>query len=405
MNARENAKELKTYSILIVHNYYQHTGGEDIVVENERQMLEMNGHSVFTYTRNNEEIASLKSKILFLFNFFYSRRSYKEIKSLILEKKVDIIHVHNTFPLITSAVYMAAYDMGIPVIQTLHNFRLVCPEAMFLKRGKVCEECVKYGLIQSVKWGCYRNSRFQTAVAAMSLWVNRKMKVYNKIDAFIALTEFNKEKFESSFPPCRNKIFVKPNFISAKKEINFQVTDDNKKNYLYVGRLSEEKGLDLLTDAFIKLPNCKLEIIGTGDREEQIKEKLRKNAANNICMSGYLPHEEVLKKMVDVKAVIIPSQCYEGFPMGIIESFSVGTMVITGNLGNPQEIVHDRYNGLIFQYNSVDSLVKTVTMLENDEIDIMTLSRNARETYLINYNEEINYSILMSIYDRVYKIN
>jgi len=230
-------------NILIIHNEYKVSGGEDSVVENEQKMLERHGHSVFMYTRKNQEMRLLRGKLRFLFSFLYSKEAYREVKRLITENGIEIVHVHNTFPLITTSVYEAAYDVGIPVVQTLHNFRLVCPGALYMRNGNICEECNQKGLQHAIQYGCYRNSKTQTAVAVWTQLYSHKKELYDKVSAYIALTEFNRRKFELAFPSCRGKIYVKPNFIKSNLEQgSVSLQTEVSKEYMYIGRLSEEKG-------------------------------------------------------------------------------------------------------------------------------------------------------------------
>lgn len=276
-------------NILIIHNEYQIPGGEDSVVENERNMLIRQGHFVFMYLRNNQEIQTARGKLRFLFSFLYSKKSYRDVKKLIKENNIEIVHVHNTFPLITTSVYEAAYDAGVPVVQTLHNFRLVCPGALYMRNGNVCEECNQKGLPHAIRYGCYRNSKIQTAVAVWTQLYSRKKGLYDKVSAYVALTEFNKQKFELVFPPCCGKIYVKPNFSESNLEsesIDLQM--EASKEYVYIGRLSEEKGIHVLLEAFGKLPQKKLCLIGTGPLADEINGYINQKGIKNGSITNFV---------------------------------------------------------------------------------------------------------------------
>ena len=214
MNRETNEKKQK---ILIVHNYYQIPGGEDTVVTNEKKLLEDNGHEVILYTRDNNEIKKMNffRKLLLPFTSIYNPRTAKDIKKIIKENGIDIVHVHNTLHLISPSVYYAAVKCGVPVIQTIHNFRFLCPGAMLYRNGNICEDCINKGLRCAIRHGCYRNSRPQTFILVLSALIHRATGIYRKVN-FICLTEFNKQMLlrinrkKQIIQP--SKVFVKPNF-------------------------------------------------------------------------------------------------------------------------------------------------------------------------------------------------
>lgn len=203
--------------VLIIHNYYQIPGGEDTVVANETKLLQDNGHEVILYTRSNNEIKTMGilKKLLLPFITIYNPRSSADIKKIIKNEKINIVHVHNTLNLISPSVWYAAVRSGVPVVQTVHNFRLICPNGMLYRDGHVCEDCLQKGLTCAVKHGCYRNSKIQTLILTVSALIHRATGIYGKIN-FICLTEFNKEKLllinkkKMIIHPAR--VFVKPNF-------------------------------------------------------------------------------------------------------------------------------------------------------------------------------------------------
>lgn len=389
----------KKQTVLMIHNYYQNSGGEDSVVENERQMLEKHGHTVIMYTKSNDELKSFWGRVKYLFSFLYSKRAYKEVRKLISAHKIEIVHVHNTFPLITASVYKAAYDAGVPVVQTLHNFRLICPGALYLRKGHVCEECNQKGLWNAVRYNCYRNSRLQTAMAVLIQKYNRKKGLYDKVTAYIALTEFNKRKFETVFPWCRKKIYVKPNFIEETFKSEKDIIQTNSSDeYIYVGRLSIEKGIYVLLKAFKEMPSKKLCMIGTGPLKEDVDAYIKRYNMNNIRILGFLPHDEVIKRISCARALIMPSVWYEGFPMTIVEAFFCGTPVIGSRLGNIQELLCMNENGLLFDAGSADDLAEKIGYLEAAKESYQMLRIGARNAYLQKYTEEKNYKRLLEIY-------
>ena len=204
--------------ILLIHNYYKLPGGEDTVVENEKRLLEEQGYFVCLYTRSNSEMDGFSAwrKLLLPLTAVFSLRTYREVKKLIREQQIDIVHVHNTLALISPSVYYAALCCGRPVVQTLHNYRLICPNGLLYRDGHICEECIKKGYRCAVMHACYRNSRLQTMTSVLALKVHRLLGVYNRLN-LICLTDFQKRKIEQRFPKAR--IFVKPNFTDRKSVV------------------------------------------------------------------------------------------------------------------------------------------------------------------------------------------
>lgn len=389
-------------NILLVHNYYQIPGGEDVVVENEKAMLEKNGHKVTLYTRHNDEIKNLSmcGKVKSAVGMVYSRRTIRDIENIIKDGNIDIIHVHNTFPLISPSIYSVAARYGIPVVQTVHNFRLVCPGGVFY-RDRICTECVskRSGLWNAIRHKCYRNSFFYTLMTCIMLKYNRIKGTYSKA-SYICLTEFNKKqlltinKRHEYINP--DSVYVKPNF-TYETDIDLKHIEVDMDTYVYVGRLEELKGTRVLLEAFRGMPDKKLLVIGSGAEDEYYREACKRY--NNIVFMGNVSHEKVLKMVAGSAALILPSQCYESFGIVIIEAFSVGTPVICANIGNFNNIVKDNMNGLLFQYDSVDSLREKVKCMTRELRSYM--SKNAIQTYRENYSPERNYEILESIYEKV----
>lgn len=385
--------------ILLVHNHYKIPGGEDTVVENERQLLESHGHSVFLYTRSNREIDSFSAvqKLLLPLTAIFSLRTYREVKKAILEKQIDIVHVHNTLSLISPSVYYAAFACRKPVVQTIHNFRLLCPAATFLREGKVCEDCVEKGLGCAVRYGCYRESRLQSFMSVVILKFHRMLGTYKRL-FYICLTDFNRKKLllinqKGKEQIKEENIFVKPNFVqrpSVKSSLK-------KEQYLYIGRLERLKGIHVLLEAWREIPEKKLLICGSGPEEEWARAYVEKHCMNQVVLMGQCQREKVLQLLAESRALIVPSICYEGQPMVILESFAVGTPVIASNLGNAGDMIETNVTGLTFAYGEAEALIQAVEQAEKQS------TWNTREVYEKNYSAEENYAILRRIYRKVQK--
>lgn len=380
-------------NILIVHNYYQIPGGEDTVVANEKKMLERHGHKVILYSRNNAELKQMsKIRILFLpFTTVFNLRTYKEIKKQIRRENIDVVHVHNTLNLISPAVYYAARSMNVPVVQTVHNFRLLCPGATFYRDGHICEDCVKNGLKCAVKYSCYRGSKAQTLVCAISTWLHRTTGIYGKIN-YICLTEFNKDKLLQLKHIKPERVFVKPNFV----ENNSFIPEEERLNqFVFVGRLDKLKGVDILFEAWKRMGEgaIKLIVCGMGPMEGWCKSFIKENVVN-IEMRGFVPNDEALKIIANSKALVLPTQWYEGFPMSIVEAFSVGTPVICSDLGNAGSVVEEGITGYKFRYDSIESIMSAIDKMREKPLN----KEKIKKIYEIKYSENANYKILNDIY-------
>ncbi len=378
--------------ILVVHNYYKIPGGEDSVFENEVKLLRGRGNEVTEYTRHNRDMG-IKELI---FEAPWSRKTYRDIRQIIRDRKIEIVHVHNDRFLISPSVFAAARDEGVPVVRTLHNFRLICINAMLTRGGRVCRECIGEGRITdlpALKYGCFRNSRILTY---LNLRVNRtaiRNRAYEGV-RFIALTEFNRGIFIGAGICKKEDIFVKPNF-TFRQEIPDE--GDEKKGFLYLGRIDPLKGIEDILNEWMKLPeNFVLKIAGSGEEgyERELKERFAKK---NILFLGKLSHDEAMKELKASKALLFASCLYEGFPMTIIESFSLGTPVIGLDFGNGGSIISSIYG-------RKEPLLKNIRELsgrvESFDEDLKTGLYGYDEGNLASFLPDRNYDMLMEIYEK-----
>lgn len=415
-NGTEKTKVPQTkvpQTVLIIHNEYRIAGGEDTVAANEEKLLAEHGHRVIVYKRSNKELDNYTGikKLLLPFTSVFSLRSYREVKKLIEDNYVDVVHVHNTLTLVSPSVYYAAFRCNVPVVQTMHNFRLLCPGGSFFMEdegnGHICEQCVSKGLSCAVRNSCYRHSKAQTIVSAAVLKIHRMLGTYKKIN-FICLTEFNRYKLlmlnngrKKIINPAR--VYVKPNFTYDLAETMGKLSDTHGsisgRYYVYVGRLEKLKGTELLVDAFAKLPDRKLVIMGSGPLEETLKKRIADNGYKNIVMAGRVTGEDYVKFLGGAQAVISSSQCYETFGMSIAESYSLSVPAIAGDIGNIGDIVKEGVTGIHFQYDSPDALIGAVKRFETMNRD--GLAANARRYYEDNLTPQSNYDRLKAIYDDI----
>ncbi len=380
--------------ILQTHNYYQQAGGEDLVFAEESALLRNNGHAVHQYSVHNDSVRSL-SKIELARKTFWNQDSFDEVARIIRENEIDILHSHNTLPLLSPAIYYAARQEGAAVVQTLHNYRLLCPSGLFYRNEKVCEDCLgKSMAFSGIIHSCYRGSRVTTAVVASMINSHRRRGTWeNEVDAYISLTHFAKSRFVAGGLPD-NLIHVKPNFVSKDSGTG----EGNGGYILFVGRLSEEKGIRTLLrtwkDSDIGLT---LKIIGTGPLSDQVKKVA--SLDHNIEYLGFLSQEEVKTHMKNAAATVVSSVWYETFGRVVVESFSVGTPVIASRIGALSELLSDGETGLLFEAgNSEDLKEKLHSFKKLSKERSGQMRANARRAFETKYNPAVNYSMLRDIY-------
>jgi glycosyltransferase involved in cell wall biosynthesis len=384
--------------ILMVHNYYQQRGGEDESTENEIRLLEKNGHSVRFYSRHNNEIKTftLWRKFKLFAEPTWSRRTFREISKIIGKFGPDIVHVQNFFPLISPAVFYASDLSGIPVVCSLRNYRLLCPGAFFFRNGKICEECVETDLRKSLRHGCYRSSRIQTASVLCMLVAHRLAKTLeHKITLFTALTNFSRDKMVAGGLP-RERIVVHPNFLTQDPSVG----RGPRRGFVFAGRLSEEKGVRTLLEAWTRLPEIPLTIIGEGPLRIWAENFIRENGLVHVRMTGHLNTDEVLAEIKRSIALVSPSLWYETFGRNIIEAYATGTPVIASRLGAMAELVVEGETGMFFAAGEAEDLAEKVrTFLSRRDIDL-NMGANARRVFETKFSAEQAHVSLLKIYEQ-----
>lgn len=394
--------------ILQVHNFYQIPGGEDQVVRNEARLLTKHGHSVFCYNRKNAEITSMSllQKARLPFETVFSVKTFVEVRRLIKQEKIDIVHVHNTLALISPSVFYAALSCRVPVVLTVHNFRLLCPGALFYRDGKICEECVQKGLLCSVKYGCYRNSRMETLLCAFSMQLQRLLGTYRRL-YYICLTDFNKEKLLELRQIRRRQVFVKSNYVEDGGKI--VPAKEREAYFLYAGRLEEDKGVKVLLRAFRILRDRALTgenadalpqipaliVCGNGSLAKWCGAYIKKHGLTNVSLQGSVSNEVVRELMSRARGVIVPSLLYEGFPVVIAEAFGARTPVIGSDLGNVGGLITEWVNGVRFRTGDAKALADTIMTFDPVKIRFEDADKAVRE-----WQEEGNYRKLIRIYER-----
>ena len=385
--------------VLLGHNFYRSLApsGEDVVFHNEQALLEKNGIEVVSYERHNDDIdvSNLQGKVKVAIEGAWSGRTYDELRQLIERHKPIIAHFHNTFPLITPSAWAACQDSGVPVVQTLHNYRFVCPGALLQRGGRPCEACLRKSLLPALSYRCYRESLLATAAQVWMITYNRwKRSFRTLVNRYVALTAFAAGRLEAGGLPGE-RIEVKPNFLCQSPERG-RVREPYA---VFVGRLSREKGVETLIETWPKVSGLGLQVLGDGP----LRTMLAKRSAQvglDVKFLGYRKKEDVMDIVSKAALLIIPSECYEGFPMAVLEAYACGTPVVASRIGSLAEIVLDGETGLLFEPLNAWDLAAKVNVLTADRELSSRLGRHAREEFDKKYTAETNYKILMGIYDR-----
>ncbi|MBV6623404.1 MAG: glycosyltransferase family 4 protein [Rivularia sp. (in: Bacteria)] len=382
--------------ILSIHNQYQIRGGEDESSKSEQQLLREMGHEVDIYQEHNDRVAEIGALPMAL-RTVWSQESYNIVKQKLSSSKYDVVHIQNFFPLISPSVYYAAKSEGVPVVQTLRNYRLLCPNGLFFRDGQVCEDCMGKNIpFPGVMHGCYRESLPASGAVATMLTLHRAMRTWTQmVDVYISLTEFARQKFiAGGFPP--DKIVVKPNFINPDPGIG-----QGKGGYaLFVGRLSVEKGLDTLLEAWEKLDNkIPLKIIGDGPLSSQVLEAAKR--IPEVEWLGRKPMSEVHQLMGEATFLVFPSKWYETFGRVAAEAFAKGTPVIAANIGAIAELVDSGRTGLHFSPGDSKDLAAKVQWAIENPTKLLQMRKEARIKFEANFTAQQNYRRMMEIYDMV----
>lgn len=367
---------MKIYQI---HNKYKFFGGEDSVVDEEAKLLKLNNHEVIQLIRDNsKELFSLKDKFYALKNTSYSKDSIKILDTEILKNGVpDIVHVHNIFPLWSNSVFDFFYKKKIPIIMTLHNYRLIWEKLSLFDKDRD-------------KYGYFKDSNIKSFI--ISKLINKRKDLLKTITMFITHTDFTKQVFSQGVIP-KDKLVIKPNFLSSTENKIKSIL--KKKNAIFASRISREKGILTLIKAFNEI-DIELDVLGDGPLLNKIK---KDNINHNIKFHGSLSRDKVSKFINNSKFLIFPSEWYESFPMTILEAFREGTLILASNIGSIKSIIKDKHNGILFEHGNILDLVNKVKWILNNPKECDQISLNANNDFKSKYSSDVNYQQLINIYN------
>ena len=375
-----------------MHNRYLQPGGEDQAVESEVALLTERGHNVVRYDTSNEALAQLHP-VRQAAASVWNSQTKKSMSDLIESEKPDVVHFHNTFPWLSPSVYDFRSTQRPRIVQTLHNFRAVCPAATLLRAGKPCEACVGKLPWRGVVHACYRNSHAASFVSAAVSQMRRASEARSpRVDAYIALTSFSRSLFLRGGVPAE-KLYVKPNFVAPDPGIG----SERGNHFLFVGRFEEGKGIRVLMDAWRAVRNPpELRLIGSGPLQEEVSSF----AADvpGVTVVGQVPRQRVLEELKAAYAVIAPALWYENFPLLVCEALATGCPVVAADGPNVREILQDGKAGVLFKSGSSDSLREAIEAARTTQPDLKARAAYGRGEYETKYCSDVNYETLMAVY-------
>jgi len=395
--------------VLLVHNYYGSSApsGENQVFEAEGNLLRQRGHEVSEFLRHSDTIrakgawGALQGALSTPWNPF----AVKKIRQAVETIHPEVVHVHNTFPLLSPAIFHSIGHRAARVL-TLHNYRLFCPAAIPMRAGRVCTDCLNsHSVWPSLQHGCYRNSRLATLPLAANVALHRNLGTWTKqADAFIALTEFQRDRMiEAGLP--ENLVHVKPNFYPGNPLV--LPWAERRNNVVFAGRLTAEKGVLVLVKAWLLWGSSapELRIVGDGDLRAQLEQLAATVPEVPIRFLGQMSGTATQKEIAHARLLILPSEWFEGFPMVVREAFAFGTPTAVSNIGPLPSIVQQGKNGVVFEPANPQSLLNVVRSVWGRGDELERLAKGARHSYEALYNEDANYNMLMTIYERAMEVS
>jgi glycosyltransferase involved in cell wall biosynthesis len=380
--------------VLMVHNYYQLAGGEDDSFEAEADLLERHDHPVYRYTRHNREIKQM-GRWAAGAAAVWSRRSRSDLRGIIRDFRPDIVHFQNTFPLVSPAAYGVVKQAGIPVVQSLRNYRTVCLNGVLFRQGRVCVDCVGRGIPwPGVLHRCYRKSRAGSAAVALMITSHRALRTWtSQVDLYISNSEFARRQFVKGGLPA-DKIRIKPNFVHPDPGPH---TGEGE-YALFIGRLAAEKGLLTLLRAWRSFPQKKLVIVGDGPLKPQLEQEVLMNGLSGVQLVGWRPREELSGWLRGARFLVFPSEWYETFGRVLVEGLAAGLPVIAARIGAVEEIIEHERTGRLFTPANVDDLAAQIAWLSSHPAESGEMGRRARQAYLERYTADKNYELLLGLY-------
>jgi len=390
--------------VLFVHNYYRTSApsGEDLIFDRELALLRRQpGWDILLHSRRNDELANVgwRGLVKVALRTPWNQFELEEVRNLIRRYRPDVMHVHSLFPQISPAIMYAAAGTATATVRTLHNYRMVCANGLLLREGEPCMKCLdSKSTMPALLHRCYRDSLKATLPTAASISLHHVLGTWTRcVDAFITFTPFQRDLMVRAGIP-ESRIYIKPNWMATPESPVPWAQHENRA--VFVGRLTQEKGVDVLIEAWKRLgPNGpRLEIIGYGAEFTRIKHEVECSRLP-IVMAGYLSHAQALSRIRTASLVIVPSVCFEGFGLVVLEAMAMGVPVLASDLGSLPTIVRHGWDGEVFPPGVAAALAAAVQRLFSDSQRLREMGRNARENFEANYTEAAHLRALSEIYE------
>lgn len=384
--------------IVIVHNRYRGgaPGGEDVVVDQETRLLVSRGVEVAHYSRSNDEMSETNPLDVarVMAGLRRSSRTGRELPRLLREFAPDVAHFHNVFPLVSPVAYELCAQAQVPIVQTLHNYRLSCAAATHFRDGSACQLCSPIEWSPAIRHRCYRGSRVGSWAVANMLKSSWRDGVYSLVDRFIVLTEFAASWLTDHVGVPSSRVVIKPNFVELGSSVG---NSSRQMRWIYAGKLSAEKGVLLMLEAWRELKDIPLLIVGDGPLAAQCRQIVAQHRLP-VTFTGFLPRQEALTEVANSVGMVFPSQWYEGLPMILLESWALGTPVVAARLGAAANLIENEVTGMLHDPNSPSELARCVRLLHQQPSLAMTLSLAARHRAAQEFGAQANFDRLMQIY-------
>ena len=383
--------------ILLIHNRYGKFSGEEAVVEFQIKLLRAHGHQVITYFRSSEELEAMpNAKLKAFFSAFYNPKSIREIKSLLVKENPDVVHIHNMYPLISPAILPYIKKKDIPIVMTVHNYRLLCPNGLFFNKGEICEKCTGPAKeLNCITNNCEGSLFKSTGYALRNFWARTNKYYHDNVDTFLCLSTLQYKKLiDNGFK--RKKLIIIPNSYGG--DLTHEVEYKHGQYIGYVGRISPEKGSEIILELAKKLPNLKFKIAGANNNPDVFD-----NLLENVEYVGFLNKKQLSEFYLDSKFTLFTSVWNETFGLSIIEAFAHKKPVIASHLGASPEIIDDNKTGFIYQSKDLNDLTTKVEHLYFDKLKIKEMGENAYLKLKEKYTPKVYYQKLISIYNQLQK--
>lgn len=386
--------------ILICHNFYRQIGGEDMAVEAQIQLLQKQGHIIQYFFKRSWEIQpnSLFQKIQLGFNGIYSKTSANEFRRTLSDFRPDVVHIHNVFPLISPSIYTVLQQEQIPIVQTIHNFRWLCPNGLFYTQGHLCTRCANGNILPAIQMRCLHDNLSQSIAYALALGASRTFGwLPTQRAQILTLNQFTARLLQKHLTIPNKNISILGNFL---EDIPFTHTGEVNNRFVYMGRLSPEKGVITILEAARLFPQAQFDIIGTGPSETELRAYAASHSLSNVHFWGFQKGEERFRSLHGATALLLPSVWHEQFPMVILEAFRMGVPVIATRMGGLPDIVSEGETGLLFDPGDANGLVNCLKKLCLTHTLQRALGQKAREHFINHHSETAYYPNLMSIYQQ-----